>query len=448
MMFRRILFIALIGVTSSLYAQSTGDAESRAELAREQASKFTGSPSLATAAGSTTTNKDIVSQFIAALETLSQSNGQAITFDWKLPSIFEKHVAKAQAVLQKPDLSKVVADKLKTNAEALTQLRSELSYTDDVLLSVSVSPMKKEAQERAAAAFATFAAPIYIATQNNVVAANAAALSNLQIAGKGIANPIQAAHATAAVAALQQQAILQQTVDEETRRQFVRMIGPSASAYALATANEAKFNFDASYHSRRDTIGPNEWSLKASYEVGTGSTVESTLKKRRSICVNEYQTMNVTPTCVGDIHGAVIQVAQDPAVKKQTRFSASLAFHQLASLDVIDARYSLNEHSKSSRSLVWKVASGRDIYGPEPEGESKLRGRLEASVAYDDVQGDTKVMDRRDRLVGTVTYTQIITDKLQIPISLVYANHADYLTNVDRKLNAHFGLLYKIPPKK
>jgi hypothetical protein len=52
---------------------------------------------------------------------------------------------------------------------------------------------------------------------------------------------------------------------------------------------------------------------------------------------------------------------------------------------------------------------------------------------------------RKDRLIAKLTYAQRINDKLDIPISLTYANHSDYLTNVDRKLNAHFGISYKLP---
>jgi hypothetical protein len=32
-----------------------------------------------------------------------------------------------------------------------------------------------------------------------------------------------------------------------------------------------------------------------------------------------------------------------------------------------------------------------------------------------------------------------------MPLSLIYANHSQFLSNVDRKLNVHFGIAYKLP---
>lgn len=455
MMFRRIVLIALVWITSLVNAQTTAEMEANALLAREKSSAVAGSPSAATPAGATTTNKDIFSQFIAAIESLSQGDGQAITFDWKIPSnLFGRHVAKAQAVLRKPDLGKTVADKLKSNAEALAALQGELSYTDDVLLNFSISPMKKDAEKSAALAFARFAAPQYATIQNDVRSrvASLPSATRLQSARSSIANisdPVEADRVRADLATLEARA-----VEEETRREFVRQFRAPAADFAAAIANESKFNFDASYRSRRNTVGPNEWSVRASYERGIATpTIVSVLEQRReSDCARQYRSKDVAASCADHVQSAAGVVALDPNTQKQTRFSASVTLHQFAALDVVDTRYALDEHLDSSRSFEWKVAGGHDIYnpGPDPESgeQSKLRGRLELSVTYDDVRGDPKVTDRRDRLIGTLTYTQVITEKLQIPIALTYANHADYLTNVDRKLNAHFGLLYKIPAKK
>ena len=51
----------------------------------------------------------------------------------------------------------------------------------------------------------------------------------------------------------------------------------------------------------------------------------------------------------------------------------------------------------------------------------------------------------RDRFVASATYTYKINDMMSMPFSLVYANHASYLGDVDHKLNAHFGISFKMP---
>jgi hypothetical protein len=67
-------------------------------------------------------------------------------------------------------------------------------------------------------------------------------------------------------------------------------------------------------------------------------------------------------------------------------------------------------------------------------------------VNYRDVRdaGNPKA-DVRSQATGSITYTQKMSDNVSVPISLVYANRASDLTNVDRKLNVHFGISFKMP---
>jgi hypothetical protein len=50
----------------------------------------------------------------------------------------------------------------------------------------------------------------------------------------------------------------------------------------------------------------------------------------------------------------------------------------------------------------------------------------------------------RDRFVASVTYTYEINGQMAMPLSLIYANHATYLGEVDRRLNAHIGITFKM----
>ena len=59
------------------------------------------------------------------------------------------------------------------------------------------------------------------------------------------------------------------------------------------------------------------------------------------------------------------------------------------------------------------------IWNPIPP-----EGRIDLAFNYDDVSGDPKL---DDRWVGSVTYTQKLTDSFTLPLSLVYANHEKYL---------------------
>ena len=50
---------------------------------------------------------------------------------------------------------------------------------------------------------------------------------------------------------------------------------------------------------------------------------------------------------------------------------------------------------------------------------------------------------RRDRGVATLTLTRQIGD-LAVPFGIVYANHGEYLGEVDEQLSAHLGLKFDL----
>jgi len=71
--------------------------------------------------------------------------------------------------------------------------------------------------------------------------------------------------------------------------------------------------------------------------------------------------------------------------------------------------------------------------------------RIDLSAEYVDVSDDPM---RQDRFVLTATYAYPLTATATLPVSLVYANHSEFLGDPDEKLSAHFGLSYKIDRKK
>ncbi|MGH9421815.1 MAG: hypothetical protein ACRD3J_17695, partial [Thermoanaerobaculia bacterium] len=52
---------------------------------------------------------------------------------------------------------------------------------------------------------------------------------------------------------------------------------------------------------------------------------------------------------------------------------------------------------------------------------------------------------KKDQFVASLTFSQKVSDTLTMPLSIVYANHADYLPQTDKRLGVHFGVSYKVP---
>lgn len=95
--------------------------------------------------------------------------------------------------------------------------------------------------------------------------------------------------------------------------------------------------------------------------------------------------------------------------------------------------------------LTYSQLAGPELFAAE------ARPRMAFSVEGIWVQEDGDIpeaMRRQDRLVGRITYTVPTTDNLTFPVSIVFANHPEFLSDdkdLKNQLSAHVGLSYKLP---
>jgi hypothetical protein len=140
------------------------------------------------------------------------------------------------------------------------------------------------------------------------------------------------------------------------------------------------------------------------------------------------------------------------------RFSLAIQYDRTDATAVDLPQYTVNYTVPSGHKFTYSVIYGRPMSVRQPAD-----GRVDFSVNYEDTKvvkaEDVVSLSRRvpldtaaattvpprDRLVASVTFTQKLSDTMSIPVSLIYANHAQFLSNVDKKLNVHFGLIYKLP---
>jgi len=431
------------------------------------------------AAGAPATERDYLTFFTSALESLSASKGESITFDWNFPLLKltnRNDVIKTQIVLRKPALATALTTALSPNLAAIDALKGELSFDDDVALTISYAPTAAEARAKLKSRLKSFASSLGA----DLIASRAVAAE--LAAGTPDASTANMAAALATVGA---------------QRVFMEVIEPYAEALAVAETSQDNWTFDIYARARQEYAGPNELKIKARYEHPFGKTVSRNLADR-SKCQNT-SVSDYLETCVmakivvaavpanaddaavatavaaavaadanadkaavaaavrraaaarRDAVAAAARVAafaetavflRDATQKATTnRFVAEVDLQWVTANNIALPQYlTAPVPGKSSRSVSASASYGRDVF--RPLSTIDRRGRLDAELKYDDVTGDDK---RRDRFVASVTYTQKLSEKVQIPVSLAYANHADYLTNVDRKLNAHFGLSWKLP---
>lgn len=383
--------------------------------------------------------KDFLSMFSASIESATVTEtGNTVTLESNLPApTADAHKLKLQLVFATPQLDEQVVTALGSNAAAITSLEDDLSSTDDLTGSLSYNPATTFVGRSivphgdffdalVSAAFPTQAA-LDEARRNAIRAAN---ITDLSQPFSAIADPDARA---AAIQAFQSSASALGSALTQT--------DAMRSSFALLLSNQPQAYASALYHYRNELIGPDEYAGKA--------TLEMSSRNLRSF----YKLYtNCTPATFRNIAASSkVAAAADclsklkayaaPLAKKDsgTRLSFSLDYKKTNARSFALADNAGTITNEASSSTIATLVLG---FVPMGSDSGSTTGRLDFSASYENVSGDPL---KNSRFVASATYTQKINDMLSIPVSLVFANKEQYLSNVNEKLNAHFGLVYKLP---
>lgn len=393
--------------------------------------------------------QDFLSMLSASLQSSSlTSNGNALTFDWN-PAIGKYQPLKIEAVFNQPTLSAAATTAFGTNAAGLSTVKDSLTNTDDVTGSLTYSPATTRVGrsiEPHRAFFATLLSSAFTSSPE----ADDALIQALQAAGITTATFGQPINVSVTDPVKQKDLIAKLEASAKAQQQSLSSIDRLSRSFAKLLNNQPQPYISLQYHERNELVGPSETVLKATYELGF-LNLNSFMKDYRAQCDPLILAQNNDPTaiqkCIGLLEAYAGNTGPDDG-GGGGRIAFSLEYHDSQAVNVDLTQYSVKYDIDSGRSLVGSLTGGW-IVAPRPNRKS---GRIDLSVSYEDIRNAAVLTgvtpppaDVQDRLVASVTYTQKITDTISFPVSLVYANHAAYLSNVDRKLNAHFGLQYKLP---
>lgn len=198
--------------------------------------------------------------------------------------------------------------------------------------------------------------------------------------------------------------------------------------FADLVANQPQLHFSAKFRLREPLIGGDETSIKVTYEWGAVNLNRAMGKA----CMTDAFDAD---SCLGEYDDFV-----DDEKRKRIKDSARMSFsgeyvevddEQLSLPDLGVDSLRLEESKKLIISAGWSQRFGGDVAGGTPL-------RLDAVGKYEDVSDDPM---RQDRLVASVTVTRQFGD-LALPFGIVYANHGEFLGDVDEKLSAHLGVKF------
>lgn len=208
----------------------------------------------------------------------------------------------------------------------------------------------------------------------------------------------------------------------ELRAQADRaMSAAGLKSYHQLVNNQPQFHVTAERKFREPLVGPDELSLNVTYEW-TMVNLNAATKG----CVNWDET------CL-DRYTEYVD-SNEGAIEDSNRVSFSGKYVDIEG-ETINAGLANPIVSGSARRLELSLGWGRNLtFGGEPV-------KLDLSATYENVSDDPK---RKDRGIARLTLTRSV-GMMSIPFGIVYANHGEFLGDVDARLSAHFGLTFKMP---
>jgi hypothetical protein len=94
---------------------------------------------------------------------------------------------------------------------------------------------------------------------------------------------------------------------------------------------------------------------------------------------------------------------------------------------------------KSSSEYNVKIQAGRQL-GTEVMGKP-----TRADLSFEGIRTENDGFRTKNRWVGTLTISVPFGENMTLPVSLTYANRAEFLGDPNERFGAHFGLSYRLP---
>jgi hypothetical protein len=202
------------------------------------------------------------------------------------------------------------------------------------------------------------------------------------------------------------------------------------ASFADLLANQPQLSFSAGGRWRDRSVGPNEVNAEATFELG--------LVNLNHACPGGECIDKEFKEYVGAHLRSLQAATSDKSGSKDNRFSFTINYSRTQAYafslpaDNIDLRMPRTTH------LTYAISYGRQVIFDKG---GKSLGRIDLTGKYENFSDDPLHQDR-----GTLdlTYTQKVSDTFSLPLGISYANHGEFLGQVDRRLSAHFGLHAKV----
>jgi hypothetical protein len=389
--------------------------------------------------------RDFLSLFTAAVDTATVSETEgAVTLDWNVPFGYFStgDTLKLQTILAQPELSQQVTTALASNPAAVTALTDSLDASENVSFSASFAPLSQRFGRSLAphVGFMDAMVNAAIGTSEKSLLQAEATLAG-QLAGQTDASgaPIDFATTPLSAYPASLRATIVNTVEQLASREsgIATIHQEVVNAFTALLNNQPQPYFSGIYNARGELVGPNTWSAKLTYEMGSRNL--NKFYRDNPDCKRvTAASADMSASCLDKLRSFAQPLTGSNPAGASNRLAVSAEYQASQTNDISVPEYSLTLNNPATHSFVYSVTYGIPLATTIPSRE----GRIDIALNYENVSNDPT---RQDRFIGSITYSQKVTDTFTFPISLVYANHGKYLTDVDRRMGVHFGISYKLP---
>jgi hypothetical protein len=186
--------------------------------------------------------------------------------------------------------------------------------------------------------------------------------------------------------------------------------------------NQPQLSFTATYRSRDEAAGPNEFNAAFSYEEGMKNVND--LRK---------QCGQIDIGCLADF------LATDAeAIRGARRLRFNAEYTKISRLNFVLQAPGFSYLAEPTERLAASLTLGGYI-GREMSGHR--RSRFDLSATYEDFSDDPL---RQDRGLASATLTYPLMQGFFLSLGAVYATKAEFRGDVDEELSARAGFTYKI----
>jgi hypothetical protein len=219
------------------------------------------------------------------------------------------------------------------------------------------------------------------------------------------------------------------------RQKARRALYESSRFFKLAdlVANQPQLYGSFSYRLRDDLVGPDAWSLSATYEQG----YVNINGLRRSVCGKPSKRDKDCKPSLDDLEDYIDD--HQGASRRSHRLLGKIEYSSVDSYQdpVTDTDVELALDSASE----WSISGAYGLVLQRTR-DDKEASRFDVELKYEDVDGDP--MRQGHRLLGAATLTQKLTDQTSLSLGAVYASDPEYRGDVSHEWSARAGVRWKL----